>query len=191
MRRCTRIGPGAWLHHIIFTRSRRKNLTRITGTEIILFKYNQTSWIIGKAMHYTWNTAPRACTGIRKIPFRTGNLRLYPPKPHHEPFPFKSSKQIGEIRRKYLKQTAGYTRSQTVHVKVVPLPVGADLPHTCYHCLKFEHFPACLVSETGLHRAPAGEKPAFSFRKKMLWNLLLWQEKRGESSWNRLLQDVR
>lgn len=95
--------------------------------------------------------------------------------------PIQTQQSNLKIRRKYLKQITGYTHAQHVHVKVAPLPAGADLPHTCYHCLKFEHFPACLVSEAGLHRAPAGEKPALSFSEKIpwLWNLLLWQETKG------------
>lgn len=72
-----------------FTWSGRKNLTRVTGAEIIRFRDDQTSWL-----------SPRLCVRHETqhhVPAPTGKFLLgleiqaLLSKPHCEPFPFRSS----------------------------------------------------------------------------------------------------
>lgn len=198
VRRCIKTAPVSWLCHTVFTRNGRKNLTRVTGTEIILFKDNPTGWSIGKGTRYTWNTAMCACTGVRKIPFRTGNLGLYPP--NHTMSPSCSNPANWEIRRKYLKQSTGYTHAQPVHIKVAPLLQVQTCPihvtttwslsifqlvlwvrlacttfqlekNLCFHLVKKYH--SCEIYFCGRKKKKKKESPLESFHYKM-WGRAPW-----------------
>lgn len=138
-------------YHFFFHQSGRKNLTRVRGAEIILFRDEQTSWLSGKryASHETQHHVP-ASTGKFLLGLEISGLIV-------QATPWTLPKLLD---------------AHSLNLGVLKQPLFLQL-QTCpmqhHHCLTFELFPACLESEPGLHHAPAGDKPARSFSEKAPW----------------------